>query len=513
MLTENGFGLPTRRLLAWIGTIVVTIMLSIMIAQIGMLITTALVFAVITLLAIARFPWLGVLLLVASVPAQDFGAIIVSGQAMTLTRALFPLALLGYVISLLIKRESVKSSRLIVPYVALVLILGLSLAWAASMEAAAGEVGRWLVALTAFGILLHFLIGASERRILAFIVAIASAGVFQATYGVTQSLFAIGPESFRVGTQASRAFGTFGQPNSYAGYLEMVFFPVFWMSVFCASRIPRHLTAYRHARRHGFANSRTARRQLLLNAILAMFLAASALVVLSGIAASYSRGAWLGLAAGSAITAFMFHRWIRRGTLILLPVVAILLLGGASSAVPEAIGERITTGFADLRPFDASSIPVTDENFAAAERMAHWQAGWQMFADHPATGVGAGNFNERYDDYFVREQFRFSRGHAHNYYIHLLAETGIAGIAAYAVLIGSLAFLALQVVFRAGSSFERMLALGAFGTIVSVGVHNVFENLHVLNLSIQLGLIWALIIAAHRRWLSSQACPTAEIDS
>jgi O-antigen ligase len=502
-----------RRSFAWTLTLIVTFGLASMFAQAGAFTTAAAVCALVMVVAVSRYPWLGVLLLVASVPAQDFGALLVSGQAVTATRALFPFALFGYAISLMVNRDALRSSRVVIPYAVLVLIVSISITWATSMSAAAGETGRWSVALVAFVVSLHFLIGASDRRLLAFIVAIAAAGVFQATYGVTQSIFAIGPESFRVGTQGSRAFGTFGQPNSYAGYLEMVFFPVFWMGVFITFRLPEYLNRYRKARGDGLTASQSTRRELLLQTVLAMFLTGSALVVLGGIAASYSRGAWLGLAAGLVITGLLFHRWIRRGALVLIPLAAILLLGGASSVVPDAFSERITTGFADLRPFDASSIPVTDENFAAAERMAHWQAGWRMFADNPAGGVGAGNFNERYDDYFVREQFRFSRGHAHNFYIHLLAETGIAGLAAYVVLIGSVVYLALRIILCGYSSFERMLALGAFGTIVSVGVHNVFENLHVLNLSIQLGLIWALIIAAHRRWLSTQSRPAAEIDT
>jgi O-antigen ligase len=511
-LDVAGFNIPGRRNIAWIVTFFMTAGIVGMFAQAGVFTAIVVIGALLILLAIVRVPWLGVLLLVASVPAQDFGALPLSGQTLTVTRALFPLALLGYAVSLIVKREPLRSSRILVPYAAFVLIIGMSLTWATSMSAAAAEIGRWMVALVAFVVLLHFLVGASERRILAFMVAVAAAGVFQATYGVTQSLFALGPESFRVGTQGSRAFGTFGQPNSYAGYLEMVFFPVFWAGVFVAGRLPESLRRYQIVRIQGFAVSAPARRALLHQATLSVFLVASAVVILSGIAASYSRGAWLGVAAGVAITALLFHRWIRRGTVVLLPVAAILLLGGASTVAPDAFSERIASGFADLRPFDASSIPVTDENFAAAERMAHWQAGWSMFVDNPASGVGAGNFNESYDDHFVREQFRFSRGHAHNYYIHLLAENGIPGLAAYVTLIGSLMFLGLRVILQAHSGLERMLALGAFGTIVSVSVHNVFENLHVLNLSLHLGLIWALTIAAHRRWQSARSRTPAEFD-
>ncbi len=72
------------------------------------------------------------------------------------------------------------------------------------------------------------------------------------------------------------------------------------------------------------------------------------------------------------------------------------------------------------------------------------------------------------------------------------------------MLIGSIAALALTVLLKAPHGFERMLTLGGFGTIVSTGIHNVFENLHVLNLSIQLGLVWVLVIVGHQRWRAQQ---------
>jgi O-antigen ligase len=178
------------------------------------------------------------------------------------------------------------------------------------------------------------------------------------------------------------------------------------------------------------------------------------------------------------------------------PLAVIVALGGLVWIVPASVSERLDASSGQFRLFDAASIPITDENFAAAERMAHWQAGWAMFEDNMLLGVGVGNFNERYDDYFVREEFRFSRGHAHNYYIHTLAETGLAGLLAYLWLIVGLGLVAVRTVFVARHGFARLLALGVVGTMTAVSVHNFFENLHVLNLGINLSLIWALGIVA-----------------
>lgn len=488
-----------RREAAWIAAALATFLLAWLLVTSGPFLVVAALGAAATILAILRFPWIGVLLLLLSVPAQEFGAVTLGGQSLTLTRAMFPLAITGYIVSMIVRREPLRGTRVLVPYALLVLIISVSTAWASSMDAAGAEAGRWIIALVSFVILIHFTATATRRRLMIFVVAMAFAGVFQATYGVTQSLLAIGPESFRVGSEGSRAFGTFGQPNSYAGYLEMVFFPVFWMAVYVISKLPARLTSYRTARFAGFHASRSARLELLGHLVLAAILVGPSVLILGGVVASYSRGAWLGIAAGGILSALLYHRWVRRGLLLITPLVVLLALGGAPAVLPESISDRVTNGIDDLRLFDASNVTITEENFAAAERMAHWQAGWRMFSDHPVTGVGGGNFNERYDDYFVREQFRFTRGHAHNFYIHTLAETGVAGLVTYLWLIGSMLALTLQVIFRTPAGFERMLAIGAFGTIVSVGVHNVFENLHVLNLSIQLGAVWALAIAAHRR--------------
>ena len=488
------------REVAWLTTGLGAAVLAWLLVTGGPFLALGFIGAIATLYAILRYPWVGVLLLLLSVPAQEFGAIALGGQSMTMTRAVFPLAIFGYIISMIIRRERLQGTRVLAPYVVYVSIIGISTAWATSMEAAGAEAGRWVIAIAAFIILVHFTATATQRRLIVFVAAMALGGVFQATYGVTQSILAIGPESFRVGTEGSRAFGTFGQPNSYAGYLEMVFFPVFWVAVYLVLSLPPRLGAYRLARRRGYSASRKARIELLFHLVLCGILAGSAVLILGGIVASYSRGAWLGVAAGGLLSALLFHRWVRLGALFFIPLAVLLALGGASTLVPASVSDRVSSGISDLRLFDASSIAVTDENFAAAERMAHWQAGWRMFEDYPVAGVGAGNFNVRYEEYYVREQFQFTRGHAHNYYIHALAETGIAGLTAYLWLIGTVAVLTFLVVIRAPHGFERMLAIGAFGTIVSVGVHNVFENLHVLNLSIQLGAVWALAIAAHRRW-------------
>ena len=375
-----------------------------------------------------------------------------------------------------------------------------SLFVAQSDTAALADLGRWSVAFGAFFLALHFLTNTSQFRLTAFVGLLAIGGVFEATFGVTQSVLALGPDSFQLDSGLSRAFGTFGKPNSYAGYLAIVFFPTLWVGVYYLSRLPNTYGKYVTARVDGMQASTSDRHALYLTAALSAGFMGSSAIIFGGIVASYSRGAWLGVAVATIATLLLYNRLSRYLTVMMIPVLALLLLGGLSGILPSSFQERVAVDATQFRLFDASSIPITDENFAAAERMAHWQTGWRMFVDEPLLGVGAGNFNVRYPDYFVRAAFEFSRGHAHNYYIHTLAETGLVGLAAYLTLLLGLLTLAIVVIVGAPHGFTRMLALGAFGTTVAVSTHNVFENLHVLNLGVVISLVWVLIIVAHGRW-------------
>ncbi len=48
-----------------------------------------------------------------------------------------------------------------------------------------------------------------------------------------------------------------------------------------------------------------------------------------------------------------------------------------------------------------------------------------------------------------------------------------------------------------GTLWSR-LALGGCGIMLAVAGHNIFENLHVLNLGIQLSGVWSLMVIAER---------------
>ncbi len=491
---DRGFDLrPWLLQLASVGAIVIIAFLT---ARFGIAFVFTLALLSCVVLMGLRWPWLAVPLLIASVPAQQYG----STSGITFTRLSLLAALAMWLLALAARRERIIGSPLLLPWMALLGWMFVSLAGAHDLGAAASEWLRWVIAFVALLLLVSALAAGGTARLLVLLVALGIAGAGEAMLGIAQGVLGIAPESFLLGDGGvARAYGTFGRPNSFAGYLELSVFPVAWVVVGLLPELRRRWDAWQDVRPRGFLASSAERCAWGLATLLVIVLSGSAGVMLGGIALSFSRGAWVGVAVGVLISASLwFRRWIPLA-LAALPLLLLLALLVGSRVLPASVADRTSSILDEVRPFDASSITITEDNFATVERMAHWQAGWRMWKSAPLTGIGPGNFNERYPDYFVRNEFRFSQGHAHNIYIHLLAETGLIGLLCYVAGIVALIVGGVIAALRVADPVWRAAATGAVGTMSAAAMHQMFEHLHVLNLGITMAISWAIVIIALRQ--------------
>jgi len=183
-------------------------------------------------------------------------------------------------------------------------------------------------------------------------------------------------------------------------------------------------------------------------------------------------------------------------------VLAYFVLVGGARYLPPALLER----FSDLVPYmagvDITSVEVNDANWAVIERMAHWQAAVGMFSDHPWLGVGIGNYAVAYPRYAVG-RWLDPLGHAHNYYLNIAAESGLVGLGAFVLLFAACFHEAWRVLSRlgrrlsgSGSGYWRTVSLGVLGVLVHLSVHNVFDNLFVHSMNVQLALVLGLLAVA-----------------
>ena len=110
-----------------------------------------------------------------------------------------------------------------------------------------------------------------------------------------------------------------------------------------------------------------------------------------------------------------------------------LWLGVAAGSGPAlSVADRLA-GFGDEFALgDVRGVDINDTNYAVLERLAHWQAAADMARDDLWTGVGFGNYAAAYPRYALIN-WPDALGHAHNYYLNLLAEVGLPGLLAYLI--------------------------------------------------------------------------------
>lgn len=305
----------------------------------------------------------------------------------------------------------------------------------------------------------------------AILFLILLGGVSQALIGIWQFGFReAGPEHFQVaGGRFYRAYGTFEQPNPFGGFMS-------WMALLGLGAVLGQVAHRLQTRSFG---GRSLLWPIFLATVSAFFLAA--------LIFSWSRGAWLGFAAGVAAMLFFFPRRRLRGIALVGFGVVILLTSWNLDLVPPAVAERVAGFTEDLRFGDVRGADINDANYAVLERLAHWQAALDMARYNLLDGVGFGNYEVAYPDYALIN-WPDALGHAHNYYLNLIAETGVVGLLSYLLLW----ILVIWHSLKAAGQHDwpgRGVALGLLGVWITLSVHHLLDKLYVNNLYLYVGAL------------------------
>jgi O-antigen ligase len=244
---------------------------------------------------------------------------------------------------------------------------------------------------------------------------------------------------------ATRPFGSLGQPNFLGAYLACVV-PLAAFAAVSAAR----------ARRRS--------RAALLAGLSALF---AGLCVLS-----LSRGAWLALLAGGAVLAIGWWRaGERTGALALLAAAAVapvaaavvvaLDVGAARELLHEGVGWRLASLSA----------------LAGETRIHLWEAAWRMFLDHPLLGAGLDCFVVEFDRYrtpaYWLAEWNAGPTRAHDSILQIAATQGVAGLAAYGLLIAGIAAGARSA-WAAGDAGRRAFAAALGAGLAAFVVQGLF---------------------------------------
>jgi O-antigen ligase len=325
---------------------------------------------------------------------------------------------------------------------------------------------------------------ASRRRCL-LIAGVVGAAVLQSAVGLWQfGLRGDGVAQFVINDRFYRAYGSFQQPNPYAGFVALLGALAGGIALGGLDRVRR---AWR-GRRLALAGRHIAEvvPWLLLPAAatgIAAFLAA-------GVVASWSRGGWMGFAAAWLAMLVLLPRKTLVAGLVLVALAAAAGAVVAAGRLPPSIADRLL-GFTTYLTFaDVRGVGITDANFSVIERMAHWQAALGMWRERFWLGVGLGCYEPAYSAYRLMN-WELPLGHAHNFYLNLLAETGLLGLVTYLVWQVAV-ILNLLRARNHTAGWARGLVLGLIGAWTHLGVHSLVDNLLVNNVHLHVGVLLAL---------------------
>jgi putative inorganic carbon (hco3(-)) transporter len=346
------------------------------------------------------------------------------------------------------------------------------------------ELLKWLQILALFWLVVDHV---DAQRLPWLIGGLLLIGGLQAAVGLWQfGLRGTGPDHFTIlGGRFYRAYGTFEQPNPYAGYLGLIF-PL-GLGLLAHWSMGWLRASWLDERRPTCAGRRISmpRWRIVGLVLLATVLMGAALL------ASWSRGGWLGAGAAALtiLAALPRRAWLGIGlvTLVLVGTLGLNVVG----MLPTSIAARLTDFMQYTRFEDVRGVGISAENYAVIERLAHWQAALEMWQDNFWDGVGFGDYEPAYPAYRL-VNWPIALGHAHNYYLNVAAETGLVGLLAYLLLWGAVFGRTWQVSRRV-EGWQRGLVIGLLGAWTHLSVHHLFDNLYVNNVHLQIGVMLGMV--------------------
>ena len=359
------------------------------------------------------------------------------------------------------------------------------------------ELIKWVQVLLLFFLVYQRL---TPRRVVWLLGVLLATGVFQAAVGVWQfGLRGDGPEHFAIlGEGFYRAYGTFEQPNPYAGYLGLTLPVALGVAgVMVQDRLGGWIARMR---------ARETRRSNGASVWQIALVSGAALAMLVALLVSWSRGAWMGFGAAMLAIAVALPRRTRWGLLL----VTVLVIGGLGLAtlglIPGSVMERLT-GFTEYVRFeDVRGVGINTSNYAVIERLAHWQAALEMFRYNPWNGVGFGCYGPAYV-HFDLVNWPIALGHAHNYYLNTAAETGIVGLVAYLALWGAVFWQTWRAT-RRSRGLWRGIAVGLLGSWTHLSVHHLLDNLYVNNVHLHVAVMLGMLAVIVRQ--TNETIPEGE---
>lgn len=275
-----------------------------------------------------------------------------------------------------------------------------------------GEDGRYegLLTLLSYGALYFLATQVLDRhaRVKTFAKAIVLVASLLSVYGLIQFLgldfLSWPPGRF----EEYRSFSTLGNPLYFAEYLAFALPLAAAVGLLARGRMER------------------------------WFYGAATAVILACLATTFTRGAWIGAAAGLAVTYLILGRKVvfsRRVVLLISLLIAtfvVVLVAG------RLLGVERTFGAAMLGRLEST---LQTSGGSTATRVEIWRSSLRMIRAKPLLGWGPDTFRLVFPQFSTLGHYRLAgqniiADNAHNYFLQLGAVVGVFGVIAFAALFG-----------------------------------------------------------------------------
>ena len=214
----------------------------------------------------------------------------------------------------------------------------------------------------------------------------------------------------------------------------------------------------------------------LISRLLALFLS---LMLSVALVLSFTRAAWVGLAAGSLVWACCLVRMQpRTAVAFMLLLICAVGIGWPSIMASMRNTEAESTG--GLQHLRSVTNITTDES--NLERLNRWSCAWQMFRQKPLLGFGPGTYQFVYAQYQQAQMLtgastnRGDRGNAHSEYIGLLAECGAPAALVFTLLVLVAALGGLGAVQKMQRGSHRAMLMGLLVGFTAYAIHSALNN-------------------------------------
>jgi O-antigen ligase len=214
---------------------------------------------------------------------------------------------------------------------------------------------------------------------------------------------------------------------------------------------------FAHGRTH-WQDRRVARAVLVLSDMRALWLVLAASMMLASLLVTQARSGAIGFAA--AVVVLSLQLWKRTGAMGRAGLVGLLFVVSLAVtlwATPDALMNRFDRAWSGV---DGGRPDI-------------WEQTMVLVRAFPVTGIGLGSFEVVMPAYQTGS-FASLLNHAHNQYLHVLAEGGL--LLAVPLVLAAMAFLAVaRRRLRRDESALVHLRQGAFAGLVGLAVLSVFE--------------------------------------